>query len=360
MDEREQGGFARLREAVEGDAVLGAAEVGLVLLDREGRVAQANAVFKRLADVLGRSLDEALRSAEQHLSRVPWEQALLGHAAAAEVELGEPHAPVVLYACAEPLRNAEGVIAGALVTFHPVEVQTRDESFRDQYLALVSHDLRHPLNNIFLRAQMLQRGLRELGDDEWARFAADICANVGRMDGMIRELLDVYRAERGSLRLQLDRVDVVSLMQESVRAFMTPESEARTEVRGARPIFAWVDRRRIERVAANLLTNAAKYSAAQGGIDIDIGENAANEVVIQVTDRGAGIAPDELPHVFEKFYRCRGAQSRGPGFGLGLYVSRLIVEAHGGRIWAESRMGEGTTFTFCLPASVAQVAAAAG
>lgn len=359
MDEREQAGFARLRVAVEEDAVLGAAEVGLVLLDRDGRVAQANGVFRRLAEALGSSLDGALRSAELHLTRVPWLAALAGHAASAEVELSRSGAPVVLYACAEPLRDAEGKVTGAVVTFHPVEARTHEDSFRDQYLALVSHDLRHPLNNIFLRAQMLQRGLRESGDEEWARFAADICANVTRMDGMIRELIDVYRAESGSLHLQLEAVDVVSLMQDCVRAYLPPEAEARTRVRGAGRIWARVDRRRIERVGANLLTNAAKYSGGLGAIDVVVGESSAGEVVITVTDRGAGIDADELPHLFEKFFRSRSAPTRAPGFGLGLYVSRLIVEAHGGRIWADCRRGE-TTFSFSLPAAVEHASVAVG
>ena len=215
------------------------------------------------------------------------------------------------------------------------------EAMQRDFLAMVSHDLRSPLTVIRGSAQLLQRR----GEYREATVET-ILAYADRMARLIDDLADVVRLEEGQLPLQRERFDLVDLARECVAA--AEEHNTRHEVRVEAPAGAvcgaW-DRVRLGQVVENLLGNALKHGAEEGKVVVRV-ETWASEALISVQDFGPGIAPDHMPHLFDRFYR---ANSRSSGLGLGLYISRILVAAHGGRIWAESQPGQGSIFTVALP-----------
>jgi signal transduction histidine kinase len=145
-------------------------------------------------------------------------------------------------------------------------------------------------------------------------------------------------------------IDLSALVAEVIGQWMPTAERKRVALRGStRAIIAFADPERIERVLANLLSNALKYSPAGAPVQVDV-RRGDGEVLVAVVDHGAGIPNEELPHLFQRFVRAeRGAVDDPGGLGLGLYIVRLIVEAHGGRVWVESEVGKGSSVSFALP-----------
>ena len=165
---------------------------------------------------------------------------------------------------------------------------------------------------------------------------------------MIQELVESTRLESGILELHKELADPCGLLREVVQGVGTPEDRGRIQPECAEGLpELLVDRERMERAVVNLITNALKYSPPTSPVVVKA-ERTDGEVQISVSDRGVGIAPEELPHIFDRFYRA-AAGRKGQGLGLGLYITRLMVEAHGGRVGVESRLGEGSTFRITLP-----------
>jgi PAS domain S-box-containing protein len=228
--------------------------------------------------------------------------------------------------------------------------EARAEEAKREYVALIAHDLRTPLSALRGHAELLARRLRrDQGSNEDRLLSLDsIVASAQRMEAMIREIIESSHLESGALVLHRSPVHLSQLAAQ-VAAQVPPEERPRVEVIPAPggPLVS-VDRDRIERVLMNLLQNALKYSAPEAPVRIEVREDA-REMVIAVIDRGVGIPAHELPEIFQRFVRAREAQARSDGFGLGLYIARLIVEAHGGRVWAESVVGTGSRIGFALP-----------
>jgi signal transduction histidine kinase len=219
---------------------------------------------------------------------------------------------------------------------------------RQDLLHVVSHDLRTPLGSLIGQAQILLRGRAE---DAFAAARAEaILRAADRMNSMIEDLLDGARFESGQLRLELENVDLGPYLAE-LFSRMRPSLEVdrvKIDMPESGAITVRADPGRLERVLLNLLSNALKY-CPEGKVCLEV-ENRDGWVSITVVDDGPGICPDDLPHLFAKFYRGREGTSRA-GLGLGLYGARLIVEAHGGRLDAESAPGTGTRFRVQLPAT---------
>jgi len=213
---------------------------------------------------------------------------------------------------------------------------------REDLLRAVSHDLRNPLQVVLLQAQRLQRAPE---GDPSRRPAAAILAASRRMERMLRDLADAARSESGKLELEARPVplrpfvhDLLELSDGALEAGRV-ENAVPPELP---PVLADPDR--LDRILANLLGNALKYS--QGAVVVRA-DARDGEICVSVVDRGPGIAASDLPRIFERYYR--GQRHEGEGLGLGLFIVRKLVEAHGGRISAQSRPGEGSTFTFTLP-----------
>lgn len=221
-------------------------------------------------------------------------------------------------------------------------------SQREDILRALTHDVRSPLNAIAMHAALLERA--EGTDPGVARRARAIRTSVVAIDVMLQDLVKVVALESGQVVLERAPVELHALLDHVRERLGGVLPMERVEVQVPRDLpRLHVDPPRLERVLVNLVSNALKYS--EGPVTIDAASRDG-EVVVSVRDRGTGIGPEDLPHIFQKYYRAGDARQR-EGLGLGLYISRLLVEAHGGRIWAESTPGQGSTFHVAIPAAPA-------
>ena len=220
---------------------------------------------------------------------------------------------------------------------------------REHTLAVVAHDLRNPLTAIRMDAELLGSILApQVGEFERTTLLR-IDQVAGRMDGLIEDLLDVARMERGATALELAPHAAAALLAEAADS-LRPLAGAHglaLEV-SARDALVRADAARVVQILSNLVGNAVKFTAEGGTVSLAC-EPAGAEVRFAVADTGEGIDPEQLPHIFGAFWQARHADRRG--LGLGLSIARGLVEAHGGRIWVESEPGRGTTFFFTLPAA---------
>lgn len=221
------------------------------------------------------------------------------------------------------------------------------ERFHQQYVGLISHDLRAPLSTIAASAAALKILLERQEDSQTAKPVDAILRSTRRMSEMIEDLLETTRLESGAMQLHVAQLDLTELAVSAISSF--PASPSRPiNLNAAGPVMVLGDAARLERVLENLIGNAIRYSPLETPVRVEV-VNGDDEAVVKVTDRGPGISAEELPKLFQRFHR--GAHEGGPskGLGLGLYTSRLIIESHQGRIWADSQTGAGSTFGFALP-----------
>jgi signal transduction histidine kinase len=221
---------------------------------------------------------------------------------------------------------------------------------REDLLAVVSHDLKNPLGVVQLASALLLRAWQgKPGGEQVEKQAGRIQAAAERMGRLISDLLDWGRIEAGGLPLEPSVQEVASLATDALES-VRPLAEARGLRVGAElpdeAVRVKCDRTRVLQVLGNLLGNAVKFTPDGGQLTVGARVHRG-EVQLWVRDTGTGIPPEALPHVFERYWQAKEAESRGTG--LGLYIAKGIVEAHGGRIWAESAQGRGSTFTFTLP-----------
>lgn len=227
---------------------------------------------------------------------------------------------------------------------------------RDEVHRIVAHDLRNPLYGIKLMLSLIAKRVR--AESDWAEEAeyAELARQaVQRMERLIQDMLDVARLEAGSLSIECERQGAAALLVETITFHQTLATDSALEFEHLAPADlpeVLADRGRVLQVFGNLIGNAIKFTPAGGRITLRA-EVAGLEIRFSVADTGPGIPPDHLPHLFDRFWQAE--RGRRDGAGLGLAIARGIVEAHGGRIWAESALGAGTAFHFTLP--VAPVAA---
>src|SRR5476651_1238491 len=218
---------------------------------------------------------------------------------------------------------------------------------REEFLAIVSHDLRNPLNHISIAAQNLLEEPKDVKE-----LAASINRSAGEMLGLIQDLLEVERMAVGKLTLHYEEHDVSEIIEQAVEQFQG-SAVAKGITLKAKPEdvcrHVVCDRSRVMQVLSNLIGNAIKFTQAKGHICVScarIGPEG-NEVQVSVSDTGEGIGPEKIKTIFERFSQINNQDRRG--IGLGLYIAKMMVEEHPGRIWVESKLGEGSTFHFTLP-----------
>ena len=251
-----------------------------------------------------------------------------------------------------PIYSKDGEIESVVATIQdmtPIEELAR---LRAEFLGMVSHELRGPLTSIKGSAATALRPSAPLDPAETRQFFRIIEEQADHMRDLISNLLDLTRIEAGTLSIAPEQTDVAVLIDQAKNAFLSGGYRNVVEVDigpDLPPVRS--DGQRIVQVLHNLLTNASKYSREWSPIGVT-GSLQDLHVVVSVTDQGRGISADRLPHLFSKFSRTDGddRDERAGGYGLGLAICRGIVEAHGGRIWAESDgHGRGTRFTFTIP-----------
>ncbi len=221
----------------------------------------------------------------------------------------------------------------------------------------LAHDLRSPLGRIRACAEMsLANGAANAAAGAWA---VDTIEECDRLLEMLNTTLDIAEADSGATRLNLGRIDIADVVLTACELFQAAAEDRRIEIVADVPKPCWIegDRQRLQRVVSNLLDNALKYTPAGGEVRVALREQA-QRVLLTIEDTGVGIAANDLPHIFQRFYRCDASRS-GPGIGLGLSLALAFVRAHGGDITAASTPGLGSRFAVALPRP-AQVAAPQG
>jgi signal transduction histidine kinase len=219
---------------------------------------------------------------------------------------------------------------------------------RADVLGVVAHDLRNPLGLVSSSASFL---LEEKPSPEQQRKMLEVTQRaVGQMNRLIGDLLDTTRLQAGRLRLDIRDVDVGSLISDAIETSRPAARQRNIELSAEAPqgYRLCADPGRLLQVIGNLLTNAIKFTPAGGRVMLSA-KPVAGETVFAVSDNGPGMTPEDMNHLFDRFWQARDVDSRG--IGLGLTISKGIVEAHGGRIWVESEPGSGSTFSFSIPAS---------
>ncbi len=223
------------------------------------------------------------------------------------------------------------------------------DRLKSDFVSMVSHELRSPLTNISGAVElMLQED--QVGEEYLHRMLGVVGEQSQRLIRLVQGVLDVSKIDAGKLYLECREVDLLPLVERVVNSLQPTTVSHWFElprVNEFPPV--WGDEDRIEQILFNLLDNAIKYSPSGGPIKVQM-EAGNGEITISLTDQGVGIPADRLDRLFQKFHRLDSGDARETyGHGLGLYITKGLVEAHGGRIWVESTVGQGSTFSFTLP-----------
>lgn len=270
--------------------------------------------------------------------------------------LGPDGKSTPVLASAAPIREPNGEIAAVVAVFRNIAALKEAARVKDEFISVVSHELRSPLTPIRGFVQLVAKELaKEGGHDHHVRRLNAIAGHVDRMTRLVDDLLDVSRLRAGGLEIRRAPADIVAICREVVQSRMpaAPEHRLRFAADRAELVGNW-DADRLHQVIDNLVGNAIKYTPAGGHITVEVElDEGADEAVIRVCDDGPGIAPADRERIFTAFYRAKGTSQTGAGgLGLGLYICHELVAAHGGRISVSDAPSGGAAFTVRLPRSM--------
>ncbi|HEX4696783.1 MAG TPA: ATP-binding protein [Candidatus Udaeobacter sp.] len=326
----------------------------LLVVDSNRRVILSNATFRKLFALPDVPVDTPLLEVVRN--------ATLDHVVAdaftgngpVRSELALDGSQIELHAVAT--RNEAGEITGALVLFHDITELRKTDQIRRDFVANISHELRTPLSILRGYIETLlehpQTSAKEL-----SRILGVMDRHSKRLDMIVEDLLTLEQLESANPNLQLANVDLANFLGEIVRDWEKKLTSKRLKVSVHVPqdlMPVRVDRMRLQEALYNLLDNAVKYSHEHGRIRL-AARQRDGEIELSVSDTGIGIHKDDLPRIFERFYRVDKArtQDKIPGTGLGLAIVKHVAQRHGGHVEAESELGKGTTIRVILPVAVA-------
>ena len=323
---------------------------GVALLDHEGHTTLVNPAAREFLGLppgfeVGQRLIEVVRDHE--LSELVSRSRQTKAPQTLELRLARQWRFFSVIATPLTLQGRESV----LLVLHDQTQLRRVETTRREFVANVSHELRTPLASVRASAETLQDGAME--DPEAARqFLGRISHNAERMSALVQDLLDLSRLESGEVQLNLAPVDLRGAIAEVVETYgeqARAKGVSLTMDDASAVVEATADEGRLQQVLSNLVENAVKFTPSGGEVHVDV-EHKGRWLEVRVADRGIGVAPEDMPHVFERFYKAGRSQNQG-GTGLGLAIAKHIVQSHGGRIWVSRREEGGSTFAFTIPAA---------
>lgn len=336
------------RERAHTDAILSGMVEGVLLVDADGRLVLTNPAAQRMLQITGPSTGLHYLEVVRQPDIVALMTAVLD---------GRPAAPVEIELARDPARRVRASVVpveaarggGAVLVLYDITDLRHADQVRRDFVANVSHELKTPLTIVSGFAETLSE--ESVPDDVRREFARSISKNANRMQRIVDDLLDLSRIESGGWVPRPARTSVSAAAAE-IFATVTSraevdETELATDI-AEDAAMVNADPTALRQLLSNLVENAVRY--APGGRVMVFARRAGNGVNVGVRDTGSGIAPEHLPRIFERFYRADAGRSReAGGTGLGLAIVRHLAEAHGGRVWAESRLGEGTTITAFFP-----------
>jgi PAS domain S-box-containing protein len=332
-------------------AILANIADGIVAVDREGSVVLWNAAAEKITgvpaeDALGHAPSEVLHGSLESGSDTPTGDRL--------VPISRAREEVWLSVTEAVMRDPAGVVNGRIFAFRDISSDLLVEQMKSDFVSTVSHELRTPLTSIYGFAETLLRQDVLFGEAERQTFLGYIASESQRLTAIVDALLNVARLDTGDLQVQLAPTDVRDLVGELVGTVDEGGENGHSFVLELpeEPLAATADRDKLRQVFSILLDNAVKYSPDGGTVTVGV-ERRDDTVEVKVADEGIGIPKSDQDQIFRKFYRGADAEARvgTGGSGLGLFIARGLVTAMGGRIWVESREGEGSTFAFELPAA---------
>ena len=324
---------------------------GVVILDPEGQIVRSNELAQK---VLGLSSRKRKGARIENLSSANELGALFARAKetqrACESEVSvEGAKPRALNVSVAPISHVAGDTQRFLLVAHDITELRRLEQIRRDFVANVSHELRTPLASIRAMAETLQDGAR--ADESVAdHFLSTIINEAQRLTRISEDLLVLSDAE--SRQPEKALFDLSALVIEILERFAAQVEKAKISLTHDLPeqLIVNANHDQIEQVILNLVDNAIKYTPPKGSVHVRA-ERRDGEIAVLITDTGIGIKPKDLPRIFERFYRVDKARSRqSGGTGLGLSIVKHIVESHGGKVTVQSDYGNGSIFTFTLPA----------
>ncbi len=242
---------------------------------------------------------------------------------------------------------------GAILTFHNVTKEAELEEMKLDFVSMAAHELRTPLTSIKGYLSVFMQENKQMFNPEQMSFLNRINIASQELSALIENLLNVSKIERNNFAVSVAPVDWIASVKQLVDELLPRAAESKITLQFIPPTAPMpkvkADRLRMHEVLANLLSNAIAYTAAGGSVTVTV-VLQGNELVTSVKDTGQGIPKEAIPHLFTKFFRVSGVLEQGSkGNGLGLYISKSIVEMHKGKIWVESELGKGSTFSFSLP-----------
>ncbi len=333
-------------------AILGSMIEGVAVISSRERVLYSNGAFSRILGLDAMPLqDRPLIEAVRHtaLLAIIKETLRSGAQQSGEIVVGTVR-PRNFAVTAAPVRAAGAW--GAVLVLHEITEQRRLERVRQDFVANVSHEFRTPLTAIQGFAETLLNGALD-DPAHRRRFVEIIREHAARLARLTDDLLELSRIEAGELKLELQTVSVQRLVESCVETVRLKAAAKQLAIHLSLPEHLAPmhgDAGRLQQVLQNLLDNAVQYTPPGGRIDISA-QARDGQIILSVHDTGIGIPQADQSRIFERFYRVDAARSRqAGGTGLGLSIARHIVEAHGGRIWLESAVGQGSNFHFSIPA----------
>ena len=377
ITERKQAQKAMERLSRQNELILNSVGEGLCGLDLAGNITFVNPAAVRLleyqvSELIGQSISLILPHSTPDGEQYPFEASPIAaslrdgtvHQVADEAFWRKNSASFPVEYVSTPIRE-QGVIVGAVVTFKDITERRLVERMKDEFVSVVSHELRTPLTSIHGSLVMLNSGLLSVESERGKRLLEIAVDSTERLIRLINDILDIERIESGKVTMAKQDCDAAELMTEAANVMQAMAERCGVNLT-VEPVSArlWADPDRLIQTFTNLLSNAIKFSPAGGVVwlSAELGDDISSQspllnsqfaipyITFQVKDQGRGIPADKLETVFERFQQVDASDSRHhDGTGLGLAICRSIVQQHGGRIWLESSLGEGSTFYFTLP-----------
>jgi two-component system phosphate regulon sensor histidine kinase PhoR len=329
---------------------------GFLVVDEKKHIKMMNEALRSLlpvsSDVADKTPLEIIRNAalESAIERVLQG----GKSEAFEMEIpdaGGKTLEVNVVAISSASEDSDGTVLGAIAVFHDITRLKRLEKIRQDFVANVSHELRTPLTTIKGYAETLLEGA--IKEDVASQFVQVINRHADRLTKIVEDLLTLSKIESREFSLKPEGLSISDLIHSTLDVVKEEADKKGMSISWSESIpslFIVGDRKGLEQVLINLLDNAIKYGREGGNIKISACENPNAEIQISVEDDGIGIPKEDLPRIFERFYRVdKGRSKELGGTGLGLSIVKHIIQAHGGNVWAESQIGKGSTFYLTLP-----------